>query len=149
MCGFESDSFQLVSASADGSGFSDLHVILSDIFLLSNSFDYVFFRFCCREFLLFEDSVAKKLCQTWYWVGQHWIFFVTRNILKTQQSKGLQQEPWSTIKPELISTVRWATKSTLKHNIGCWWERLAQCKEILGWSSLLSLNWKLQQRFFC
>ncbi|KAF2567849.1 hypothetical protein F2Q70_00024601 [Brassica cretica] len=57
---FESDSLQLVTAIADGSSFSDLHGILSDIYLLSISFDSVSFRFSRRESLCFEDSVAKK-----------------------------------------------------------------------------------------
>ncbi|KAF2558258.1 hypothetical protein F2Q68_00012728 [Brassica cretica] len=57
---FESDSLQLVTAIADGSSFSDLHGILSDIYLLSISFDFVSFSFCRRETLCFEDSAAKN-----------------------------------------------------------------------------------------
>lgn len=57
---FETDSLQLVAAIADGSNFSDLHGVLSDIYLLSISFDSVSFRFCRRESLCFEDSIAKK-----------------------------------------------------------------------------------------
>ncbi|KAG2301611.1 hypothetical protein Bca52824_030262 [Brassica carinata] len=57
---FESDSLQLVAAIAEGSSFSDIHGIISDIYLLSNFFNSVSFRFCRRESLTFEDSVAKK-----------------------------------------------------------------------------------------
>ena len=57
---FESDSLQLAAIITDGSSFSDLHGILSHIYLLSISFDSVSFRFSRRESLCFEDSVAKK-----------------------------------------------------------------------------------------
>lgn len=57
---FESNSLQLVTAISEGSSFSDLHGIISDIYLLFQFFDYVSFRFCRRETLIFEDSVAKK-----------------------------------------------------------------------------------------
>ncbi|WZY79810.1 hypothetical protein YC2023_026194 [Brassica napus] len=57
---FESDSLQLVTVIAEGSSFSNLHGIISDIYRLSDCFDSVSSRFCCRECLIFEDSVAKK-----------------------------------------------------------------------------------------
>lgn len=58
---FESDSLQLVTAIAEVSSFSNLHGIISDIHRLSDCFDSVSFRFCRRECLIFEDSVAKKV----------------------------------------------------------------------------------------
>ena len=57
---FEIDSLQLVTAIEEGSSFSDLHGIISDIYLLSNFFDSVSFRFCRRDVLSFEDSLAKQ-----------------------------------------------------------------------------------------
>ena len=57
---FESDSLQLVTAITEGSSYSDLHGIISDIYLLSSCFDSVSLTFCRRECLVFEDSVAKK-----------------------------------------------------------------------------------------
>lgn len=57
---FESDSLQLVIAIKEGSSFSDLHGIISDIYLLSQFFDSVSFRFCFRERLSFEDNLAKQ-----------------------------------------------------------------------------------------
>lgn len=57
---FETDSLQLVAAIADKTNFSDLHGVLSDIYLLSIFFDPVSFRFCRRESLCFEDFTTKK-----------------------------------------------------------------------------------------
>lgn len=57
---FETDCLQLVTAIAEGSSFLDLHGIISDIYLLSNFLLSISFRFCRRESLVFEDSVAKK-----------------------------------------------------------------------------------------
>ncbi|KAF3596345.1 hypothetical protein DY000_02026964 [Brassica cretica] len=57
---FETDSLQLVTTIEEGSSFSDLHGIISDIYLLSNFFDSVSFRFCRRDVLSFEDSLAKQ-----------------------------------------------------------------------------------------
>lgn len=57
---FKSDSLQLVAAIADGTGISELHGILSDIYFLSQCFDVVSFRFCRCELLCFEDTLAKK-----------------------------------------------------------------------------------------
>ncbi|KAG2303004.1 hypothetical protein Bca52824_031655 [Brassica carinata] len=57
---FESDSLQLVKAIADRSSFSDLHGIISDIYLLFNFFDSVSLRFCRRDAVNFEDSTAKQ-----------------------------------------------------------------------------------------
>lgn len=62
---FESDSLQLVTAIVDGSSFSDLHEVLSDIYLLSISFDSVEFRFCRREALsLLRTPLQRKLFLT-------------------------------------------------------------------------------------
>lgn len=49
-----------MTSIAEGSSFSDLHGVLSDIYLLSISFDSVSFKFCRGESLCFEDSIAKK-----------------------------------------------------------------------------------------
>ncbi|CAF1702982.1 unnamed protein product [Brassica napus] len=57
---FETDSLQLVTTIEEGSSFSNLYGIISDIYLLSNFFDSVSFRFCRRDVLSFVDSLAKQ-----------------------------------------------------------------------------------------
>ncbi|CAH8319615.1 unnamed protein product [Eruca vesicaria subsp. sativa] len=57
---FESDSLQLVTAIVEGSNYSEAHGILSDIYHLSTCFESVSFRFCRRDRLCFEDTVAKN-----------------------------------------------------------------------------------------
>ncbi|KAG2292227.1 hypothetical protein Bca52824_038896 [Brassica carinata] len=56
---FESDLLQLIAWIISGHSFSDLHGILSDISLLSLSFNHVPFRFVHRNNLVFEDGLAK------------------------------------------------------------------------------------------
>ena len=57
---FESDSAQLVAAIVEGSDFSDLHGILSDIRTLAEAFTSVSFLWVPRNSIFFVDLLAKQ-----------------------------------------------------------------------------------------
>lgn len=56
----ETDSKQLVTAVEGDTNFSDLHGIVSDIISISNSFDFVVFKYRNHSNFALEDSLAKQ-----------------------------------------------------------------------------------------
>ncbi|RID70053.1 hypothetical protein BRARA_C02107 [Brassica rapa] len=61
---FELDSKQLVAAIAEESCYSEIHGIAADITLFASSMEFIYFRFCNRNFVSFEDGLAKT--ETWF-----------------------------------------------------------------------------------
>ena len=122
---FESDSLQLVTAIADGSSFSDLHGILSDIYLLSISFAFVSFSFCRRETLCFEDSAAKKLSiklcsDPDHWTGLGLVLMKNFDGAQKKNDRGINDDIFDNVLLLLMfKKIRWqCVQETKKKNVG-------------------------------